>query len=393
MSGTSFGRNLAELLAAVDVRTLGPSACDLAATVVRDAIAVATDGVLLAVVLSALASIPQNGGPAAIWATDRTASAPDAAFVNGVMIHATLRDDFGSGGFAEGTHPGCFVIPAVLAVAEQHDVEGVDVLSAVVAGYEAAARIGVTVPSEVLARGYHSVPVIGVFGAAAAAGRAVGLEAAGLDTALNLAAHMSGGLSRGRPEGTMEPALHAGIAARNGVQAALLAAAGVTATPGALEADGVFLTLSGVPALIEPVAALSVDDLALRRVKHKVFPVHGSHEQTMRLIMSSLVGHAPLAEADIEWVTVRRPAVGSNGIDISVLREPPYDNMVQAQLSARFTTAAALLGRPADGYNLGPAGRPSSMAYLRSSYGLLVELVDCTIPRPWVQDLTPGPLA
>jgi hypothetical protein len=39
----------------------------------------------------------------------------------------------------------------------------------------------------------------------------------------------------------------------------------------------------------------------------------------------------------------------------------------------------------------GPAGRPSSMAYLRSSYGLLVELVDCTIPRPWVQDLMPGP--
>jgi hypothetical protein len=38
----------------------------------------------------------------------------------------------------------------------------------------------------------------------------------------------------------------------------------------------------------------------------------------------------------------------------------------------------------------GPTGEPTNMAYLRSSYGVLVELVDCTRPRGWVQDLVPG---
>jgi 2-methylcitrate dehydratase PrpD len=344
--GPSFEPDLTALLAAIDVRTLGPRASELVSTAMLDALAVAIDGGWLPVVRAALGSVSASAGPCTIWATNRTTSAPDAAFLNGVMMHATLRDDVGSGGFAEGTHPGCYVIPAALAVAEEHDVDGADLLSAIVAGYEAAARIAATAPSEVSERGFHSLPVIGVFGAAAAAGRALGLDAAGLETALDLAAHMSGGLSRGRFEGGMEATLQAGIAARNGVHAALLARSGVAVMPGTLGPDGLFLTLSGAPAAALPVTPVSVENLALQRVKHKAFPVHGAHEETVRLVTRCLAEQAPLAEPDIESVTVRRPRAGSNRIDESVLRNPPYENMVQVQLSAKFTTAAALLGRP-----------------------------------------------
>ena len=153
-----------------------------------------------------------------------------AALLNGVSAHVFDFDDT----HARAIHPSAPVYPAVLAFAEWRKVSGAELVHAFVLGVEAEERVGLSVFPEHYEAGWHITGTAGVFGAAAAAGKLLGLDEQRMAWALGIAATQSSGLQE--MFGSMCKSLHPGNAAQNGLRAALLAANGFTSSERAIEA-------------------------------------------------------------------------------------------------------------------------------------------------------------
>jgi 2-methylcitrate dehydratase PrpD len=168
----------------------------------------------------------------------RRADLIDAAFLGGTAAHGIELDD----GFRQGSvHPGCVVVPAVLALGYDRHADGRAVMEAIVAGYEAVIAIGRACHPDLRQRGFHPTAAVGVFGSAAAAGKLRRLSAHALANALGLAASSAAGLFAFVNGGGDIKRLHAGHAAREGLQAALLAEQGVEGPPDVIEARDGFM--------------------------------------------------------------------------------------------------------------------------------------------------------
>ena len=168
----------------------------------------------------------------------RRADLIDAAFLGGTAAHGIELDD----GYRQGSvHPGCVVVPAVLALGYDRRVGGQALIEAVVAGYEADIAIGRACHPDLRQRGFHPAAAVGVFGAAMAAGKLRGLSAGQLANALGIAASSAAGLFAFVNGGADIKRLHAGHASREGLQAALLAEQGVEGPPDVIEARDGFM--------------------------------------------------------------------------------------------------------------------------------------------------------
>jgi 2-methylcitrate dehydratase PrpD len=162
-----------------------------------------------------------------------------AALYNGMIAHAEELDD--SHRYVSGLHLGAVVIPAALAVGEERGLNGKDFIKAVVCGYEAASRICRCIEQGHRSRGFHSTGTVGPFGACAAAGAALNLDAEQLVQAIGIAGSMGAGLFAFLDDGATVKHLHTGRASLDGVLAALMAQAGLTGPRAVLEArEGFF---------------------------------------------------------------------------------------------------------------------------------------------------------
>ena len=173
-------------------------------------------------------------GPAhesTIWGTKLKAAAPTAAFANGLLAHALDYDDWDA--FIHVGHPTSMLLGAALSVGESTAASGKELLKAYVLGIEVMCKLAANCPN-VQDRGFHSTPVWGSLGAAVACASLVKLDAGQLKAALGIAASAAGGIHR--QQGSMVKPFHAGNAARNGAEAALLARSGFTADTAILEA-------------------------------------------------------------------------------------------------------------------------------------------------------------
>jgi 2-methylcitrate dehydratase PrpD len=152
------------------------------------------------------------------------ATAAYAAYANGTFGHSCEYDDahFDCG------HPGVCVIPAALAVAERERADGKALLTAIVAGYQSMVWSQGPVNRRTLDIGWHGMKVGGVFGAAAAAAKLLGLGALQITHALAIAGSDASGTMEYDQSGGEVKRFHAGMASRAGVQAAMLAQAGLT---------------------------------------------------------------------------------------------------------------------------------------------------------------------
>ncbi len=154
-----------------------------------------------------------------------------AALLNGLSSHVF---DFDDTHLRTIIHPAGPVASALLALAEHRPVSGRDFLHALILGVEVECRIGNAVYPDHYDVGWHITGTAGVFGAAAAAGRLLGLDAQRMCWALAAAATQAAGLRE--MFGTMLKPFLIGRAAQNGLAAALLAAEGLTGSERALEA-------------------------------------------------------------------------------------------------------------------------------------------------------------
>ena len=165
----------------------------------------------------------EDAGSAAVWGMPLRLNPRAASFVNGVSAHAYELDDAGGC-----DHSGAVVLPAVLAALARsgQPVSGQRLLTCILMGYEVGRRLLEAVGGYEVHNGlgWHSTGTCGAFGAAAAAGLLLGLDARGIASALGIACSYAGGTWSFIHDGSQTKKLHAGRAAEGGLSAAMLAA-------------------------------------------------------------------------------------------------------------------------------------------------------------------------
>jgi 2-methylcitrate dehydratase PrpD len=194
---------------------------------VLDTIAAMVSGSELAPGKAAIAFARAYGGKAvATIVGDTIVCGPiEAALVNGTMAHADETDDT----LAPGPwHPGCNVVPAALAVGEQFGTGGGHFLRAVVLGYDIGTRVMAAIGPGMPNSHKLTYGIGGIFGAAAAAGCAAGLDAQKMRWVLSYTAQQSSGIeSFPRDLDHIEKGfIFGGMPARGGVTSVLLVHAG-----------------------------------------------------------------------------------------------------------------------------------------------------------------------
>jgi 2-methylcitrate dehydratase PrpD len=177
-----------------------------------------------------------GGGQTPVLGTAIRTTPAAAALANGTAAHALDYDDMC---FVSLAHPSAPLVPASLAIAEVRGSSGRAALDAYIVGFEIEARLGRRMHPRHYQRGWHATSTLGTLGAAAAAGRLLGLDRRAAAHALAIAASGASGLKENF--GTMVKPLHAGLAAHHGVMAALLAEAGLTGSEDALDGPQGFL--------------------------------------------------------------------------------------------------------------------------------------------------------
>lgn len=222
---------------------LPPEVIDSAKRHVLDAIGVGLLGSAQAMprnALSGISAIPGAAGSSRVWGTSATLAAPYAALANGIACHAADYDDTHTIAIVHGS---AILTPTLLGLGEHLDAAGRDVLTAFVAGWEVAARIGMAARGTIHQRGYHTTSIAGVFGAAVAAGKLLGLSPEQMTHAMGLAGSQASGINEYQINGSSAKILHTGWAAHAGIAAAYLAKGGMTGPLTVLEgAAGIIAT-------------------------------------------------------------------------------------------------------------------------------------------------------
>jgi len=180
----------------------------------------------------AIAALGPFAGPpqAAVIGRRERLDCPHAALVNGMSAHVL---DFDDTHLRTLVHPSVPVASALLALAGRRALPGPDFLDAFVLGVEVECRVANAIYASHIEHCYIT-GTVGVLGAAAAAGRVLGLDERHLACALGIAATQGAGLRE--MAGTMTKSFVHGRAAQNGLLAALLAERGFTSSERAIEA-------------------------------------------------------------------------------------------------------------------------------------------------------------
>ena len=165
----------------------------------------------------------EPGGTCTAIGQARGFGAYDAALVNGTAAHGEDFDDTFEGG---PVHSGAVVVPAVLAACEREGLGGAALLRGIVVGAEMMCRLSLVAPKAIHKAGFHPTAVIGTMAAAGGVAAALSLSRADTVAAIGIAGSMASGIIEYLAEGTWTKRAHAGLAAQNGIRAALMARGG-----------------------------------------------------------------------------------------------------------------------------------------------------------------------
>ena len=299
-----------------------------------------TVGVTLAGALEPAGRIVQRvvaaeGGDACrVFGTRVRANASGAALANGTAAHALDYDDMC---FVSLAHPSAPLVAAALSIAELTGASGPAVLDAYIAGFEIEARLGRLMNPRHYQRGWHCTSTLGAIGAAAAASRLLALDATSAGHALAIAASEASGLKENF--GSMVKPLHAGLAARNGVLAALLAKDGLTASERALDGPQGFLAAmdSERASLDDEIADLGVRwEIVDTGITVKLYPSCAGTHPSLDAILD-LRRRENFTAADVDRIDI-----DVDSITPTVLIYERPANGLEAKFSMPFCAAAAV---------------------------------------------------
>ena len=281
---------------------------------------------------------PQTKCPgSSIWGTRHYTSVFQASFLNGTLSHTLELDDVHT---ASKTHIGAVVIPAAWSVAEAVNATGIELIEAIVAGYETMARIGrgfgVT---EHRLMGWHVTGTAGTFGAAAAAAKLLKLSPEQTLSALGIAGTQSSGVWAFLEDGATSKKMHTGRAAENGVVAAFLAKAGMTGPNHILDAsDGGLYRLMSSAGDVEQVSNELGTVFEILRVDKKPYPCCRSIHPAIDAILS-VRKEKCIASDQVKRIKIRSYEVGVK--QCGVILYPT--NVAEAGFSMRYGVAVAYI--------------------------------------------------
>ncbi len=281
-----------------------------------------------------------TGGPCHIWGSKETVGIGTGTFLNAMMGHTQELDDVHTN---SKTHIGTVVIPAAWCMAEYLGASGEAFLEAVICGYEVMSRIGMGFGvSAHRNAGWHVTATAGTFGAAAAAGKLLGLDQQHMIYALGLAGAQSFGTWAFLGDGATCKALNPARAAQSGVEAALLAQAGMTGPEHILTAEdgGLFSLMTAAPELEKVTAGLG-ETWQILEVDNKPYPSCRSTHCTVDAALEICKDHA-IDPEQIEHITVDTYLVGYKQCGLSEGSVDPR-TVVNAKFSTPFTVACAVL--------------------------------------------------
>lgn len=242
-------------------------------------------------------------------------TAVNAALANGIMAHADETDDSHA---ASGTHPGCAVVPAALAMAERGNATGEALLNAVVLGYDVGCRIiralGYSSPLE--NRKFSSHSLGGLFGAAAAAGATAELSPAQTRYLLSYSAQQASGIpSWAFDREHFEKAFDfGGMPARNGMTAATMVKMGFSGVWDVFQGDrNIFQSFGQDPEPQEMLDGLGTRyEVMMTNIKKYCVgsPIQAAVDALLNIIRAHRIG-----ADDVEAIVATLPAAGARIVD------------------------------------------------------------------------------
>ncbi|HKA39081.1 MAG TPA: MmgE/PrpD family protein [Burkholderiales bacterium] len=289
--------------------------------------------------MAAASRLGMKGGACTVVGDVDGYAPPGAAMVNGTLAHSLDFDDTHA---SASLHPSAPIVPAALAAAEMTGADGRALIAAIVAGYEVQIRLSLALdPAAHYDRGFHPTATCGAFGAAAAAGRLLGLDAAGHASAFGIVLSMSAGSMQYLVNGAWTKRSHVGHAAMCGLVAATQAREGYQGAADALEGKWGFLH-AYAPAAD---AKKAVDGLGRRwetmKIAVKPYPSCRYGHAPIDGILALAREHRIRAE-DVEEVVVGVPEPGWKLIgDPEPAKQSPK-SVVDGQFSMAFCAAVAL---------------------------------------------------
>lgn len=337
----SLAGQVGEFVAATTLDDVPADVLERARYLVLDAVGLAFASTAYgfpAVALDALAAFGRGNHPV-LGMPDRL-TPRDAAVLNGVLIHGM---DFDDTHIPAVTHVSAAALPAALSAAVATGASTADLLLAYVLGVEVSARVGLGGAGGFHDVGFHPTAVAGAFGAATAAGKITGLDAAALTSAQGVVGSMSAGLLEFLEDGSWTKRLHPGWAAMSGLTAASFAKAGWSGPPAVYEGRfGLYAThLAGRETHPEAVGAGLGTAWELMRTAVKPYPIcHFIHAfaDSVLLLRSE---HGIRAQDVVEIRCAIHPVPGRVVCEPEAAKWAPRDEY-DAKFSLPFVVAASL---------------------------------------------------
>lgn len=297
------------------------------------------------VVTEAVARLdPGVGGDATVVATGGAASPAYAGLVNGTMAHSLDYDNHHAKGVI---HAGSSVVCAALAAGEAVAADGRTVLTAIVAGYEVACRLAMACnPFSAHEIGFHPTGTCGVFGATAAIGTVLGLDADQLEHAFGINGSQAAGSMQYDLNSAWNKRAHPGFAVHSAYIAATLAQSGFIGAADVIEGDDGFL--QGYCSRPRPEAATAGLGEAYETLEVAIKPyplcryTHMLLEQVLDIVRSEDLDPTEVTGCD---VVIPKYGVNLVGRPEEAKRNP--ESAVAAQFSAPFAAALAVTRRDA----------------------------------------------
>jgi 2-methylcitrate dehydratase PrpD len=255
-----------------------------------------------------------------------------AAFLNAISINVFDFDDTHPRTII---HPTAPVAPALFALAEARQMTGADLLHAFVLGVETECRIGNAVSPGHYKRGWHITSTCGVFGAAAASGKILGLDERQMVWALGNASAQASGLIE--TLGSMAKSISVGNAARNGLLAALMARNGIEGPDRPIEGEWGFVRVTADDPAQDAITDGLGESFEILENTYKPYPCGVVLNPVIDGCLE-LRSHAGLTVHRVEQITV-----GGHPLLRERADRPAVDRGREAQVSTQHSIAVTLL--------------------------------------------------
>jgi len=334
---TGITQTLAAHTAKVRYEDIPPEAIEKAKDCILDQVGVELIGSTLEWNKIAYRYVTDMGGRAESTIVNYGAKAPvlDAAFVNATFGQGCELDDVG---FAAGGHLGAATVPVALAICEKQRSTGKDFLAAVVVGCDVMYRLLAAVRPSSGKRGFHSHGIGAPFGAMTTAARLLRLNDGQILHAFGIAGmHSSGTMEYDQTGGEVKRVI-AGVAARSGIQAAMLAQLGLTGPPTIIEGKRGFLKVFADQVEPEEITRDLGSDFKIMRLWFKLYPCVATVQGVIYTLTKMIEEHHFGAD-DIDEIRV---GISETSLSHGGAIYEPHDT-ASAQFSLPFSLAIRLL--------------------------------------------------